>query len=102
MPLHEDQATTADPKLLGRFIAAVRSVASAIVEEPILTLNHTGRMAFAKRAMLERGADNYGRVILELAIANNAKLIQDRENVGDPDVISIVSHYVGIFASEGW
>jgi hypothetical protein len=102
MTLRSDQAISVDGELLGRFIAAVKAVSAGIVEEDPTTPNHAARIALAKRAMLERQADNYGRVILELAIARNVKLIAARAAVEDQDILDCVTRYLDRLAAEGW
>lgn len=102
MALQDDQTAATDSDLLGRFIAAVKSVAAGIVEEPTDTKNHAARMALVKRIMLERQAENFGRVILELAIARQAAVRASREKVTDDDIMSCVAKYIDTFAAQGW
>lgn len=102
MSLRNDQTITEDSVLLGRFIAAVTSVSAEIVDEPFETPNHAQRSALAKRFMLLREAENVGRVILKMAVARNPKLRTAGLNVEDQDIIDVVTHYVDVFARDGW
>jgi hypothetical protein len=102
MSLINDQTANTDPTLLGRFIAALKFVVAAIVEEQLDTPDHVARIALARKVMLDRQADNYGRVILELAVARSAKLRSLGSEIADDDIVQVVRHYVDIFAREGW
>jgi len=97
--LKDDQTVGADEVLLGRFITAVKAVGAGYMSEvPRSAL----RAALAKRVFMDRGANNYGRVILEMAIAGNAKVIAERSAVADEDIIAVVSQHMTTFAAEGW
>ena len=102
MALKDDQTVGADEVLLGRFVTAVKAVASAYVSESIDVPGHAGRMALAKSVFKDKGANNYGRMILEIAIAQNAKLILAGADVADQDIIDCVTQYMETFATEGW
>jgi hypothetical protein len=102
MTLRDDQNVTTDEVLLGRFIAAVKAVAAGIVEEPPATANHAARSALAKRIILGREAPNFGRAILELAIARSAALRATRSAVDDQVILTVVENHIEIFAIEGW
>lgn len=99
MPLKDDQTVGADEVLLGRFITAVKAIASGYLSEDPRSAVRAG---LAKRVFMEKGAQNYGRVILDIAIAQNAKVIAGRSDVSDEDIIACVSQYMMTFAAEGW
>lgn len=102
MALTDDQVDGSNSELLGRFNTAVVAAAELIVEEPDTTPNHVERMALAVRLMREREAENFGRIMLRLALARNARMAVPRAEVTDNQIANIVSRYIGIFAVSGW
>jgi hypothetical protein len=100
--LIDDQIDGNDGVLLGRFITATVAACELIVEEAVETPNHADRMALAKRLMIGNEAPNFGKSMLRLALARNARLAQPRTTATDEQIAQIVARYIDKFAVGQW
>jgi hypothetical protein len=88
--------------LLARFVVAIEIAAAQIISEDPQTENHTDRMAWAKRALLQDAkSQSYATIVLRLAVAENGALQESGVNATDSDVQFIVNSYIGKLVATG-
>lgn len=92
-----------DSSLLSRFLVAVEMAAMQIVHEDVATANHTARLAWATKAVLQADPQSrqYAATILRMAVMENATLQAAGEAATDSDVQFIVNSYITTLVNAG-